>query len=777
MGDFGEGPLGTKLGQGATAVKYPRPTRVKNKTPAPTQVRRRAAERAHFLPSGPRLSIPPRGAPCVPPSHKHDQTSTCARYPHHGPLTTYIPQTHSPPPRVPPKQITAEQIVREAKEHQEEAFKAPALKIADVQELQEYRLKKRKEFEDNIRRVYWNESVWVKYAKWEESQGDFQRARSVWERSLDHHHRSVSIWLKYAEMEMVNRFVNHARNVWDRAVTLLPRVDQLWYKYVHMEEMLGLPQNARVVFNRWMGWEPDHNGWNAFVRFEVRYEEWDHAREVFKRYCQCHPSVKAFTRFAKFEFGLGEVANARAVYENAVEEMQLEVDVDQLYVAFAKFETLAGETERARGIYKFALDNLPKEKAVSVFQSFSVFEKQNGSREGIEDVVLGKKRVSYENDVRQNPHNYDAWFDYARMEESCGGDNFEKTREVYERAIANVPPAPEKRYWKRYIFLWINYALFEELETKDVEKAREVYRECLKLIPHREFSFSKIWILAAKFEIRAKRLDAARKILGTAIGLAPKAKIFEYYCDIEMQLGNVDRCRVLYQKALETEPTDCGAWVRFAELEKYLGETERARAVYELATSRDTLDAPEVLWKSFVDFEIAEGERVRARALYERLLDRTKHVKVWMSYALFEAAPMGGGGGDEEEDDTTEKAEARASDSEEETVSAREIRAREVYERALRCLKETAPDAKEERVMLLEAWRSFEGSRSDGGDVSLVESKMPKRVKRKRAIFADDGAPAGQEEYYDYIFPEEQGAAPNLKILEAAYAWKKRRTE
>ena len=63
------------------------------------------------------------------------------------------------------------------------------------------------------------------------------------------------------------------------------------------------------------------------------------------------------------------------------------------------------------------------------------------------------------------------------------------------------------------------------------------------------------------------------------------------------------------------------------------------------------------------------------------------------------------------------------------------------------------------------------------GDAARVEKKMPRRVKRKRAIFADDGAPAGQEEYYDYIFPEEQGAAPNLKILEAAYAWKKRRTE
>ena len=666
--------------------------------------------------------------------------------------------------------------MREAKEHQEEDFKAPALKIADVEELAEYRLKKRKEYEDLIRRVYWNESVWVKYAKWEESQKDFARARSVWERALDHHHRSVSIWLKYAEMEMANRFVNHARNVWDRAVTLLPRVDQLWYKYVHMEEMLGMVANARVVFERWMRWEPDHNGWNAYVRFETRYKEWALVRKVYERYCACHPSVKAFVRWAKFEFGLGEVANAREVYESAVEQMALEPDVDQLYVAFAKFEELAGEKERARGIYKFALDNLPKEKARRVFQNFASFEKQHGDRQGIEDVVLGKKRVTYEEDVRVNPENYDAWFDYARMEESAG--DVEKTREVYERAIAVVPPATEKRYWRRYIYLWINYALFEELEAKDHERAREVYRECLKLVPHASFSFSKIWILAAKFEIRRKRLDAARKILGTAIGLAPKSKIFEAYVDIETQLGNIDRCRLLYQKALEANPTDCATWTRFADLENELGETERARAVYELATARDALDAPEILWKAYVDFEIAQGERAKARALYERLLDRTKHVKVWMSYAQFENAPLLRRGAEEEDarDEAPGGDDANVETDPEESLASRERRARDVYERALRSLKETQPDAKEERVMLLEAWRAFEAGAADG-DVERVEKKMPRRVKRKRAIFADDGAPAGQEEYYDYIFPEEQGAAPNLKILEAAYAWKKRRTE
>ena len=65
-------------------------------------------------------------------------------------------------------------------------------------------------------------------------------------------------------------------------------------------------------------------------------------------------------------------------------------------------------------------------------------------------------------------------------------------REVYERAIANVPPAPEKRYWQRYIYLWMRYALWEELEGQDAGRTREVYRACLGLIPHASFTFAKV---------------------------------------------------------------------------------------------------------------------------------------------------------------------------------------------------------------------------------------------------------------------------------------------
>lgn len=43
-------------------------------------------------------------------------------------------------------------------------------------------------------------------------------------------------------------------------------------------------------------------------------------------------------------------------------------------------------------------------------------------------------------------------------------------------------------------------------------------------------------------------------------------------------------------------------------------------------------------------------------------------------------------------------------------AAERETRARRVYERAFRGLRDGQPDAKEEAVMLLEAWRTFEAA-------------------------------------------------------------------
>jgi len=118
--------------------------------------------------------------------------------------------------------------------------------------------------------------------------------------------------------------------------------------------------------------------------------------------------------------------------------------------------------------------------------------------------------------------------------------------------------------------------------------------------------------------------------------------------------------------------------------------------------------------------------------------------QVWISFATFEASSIGGG-----------------------MESARSL-----FEGADKQLKEDG--LKEERVLLLDAWRNLEKVSGTAEKVTLVEKMMPRRIKKKRMkTDPNTGAELGWEEFYDFHFPDEKSAASNLKILEMAAKWKK----
>jgi crooked neck len=486
----------------------------------------------------------------------------------------------------------------------------------------------------------------------------------------------VSLWLAYIDAELKHRNINHARNLLNRAVSILPRVDKFWYKFVYMEETLSNIPAVRQLFERWMQWEPDEAAWGAYIKMERRYGEIGRARAIYERFVQVHPDVRNWLKWARFEEENADAENVREVFSSAMEVFgDGEFMDERIYVAFARYEARLKEYERARTIYKYALDRLPRSKSSALYQAYTAFEKQFGDKEGVEDVLVGKRRLQYEEQVTSNPKDYDAWFDYARLEEMAGEPD--RVREIYERAIAQIPPTQEKRHWRRYIYLWIDYALYEELENKDYERARQVYQEAIKLIPHKAFTFAKLWLMAAQFEVRQLQLTTARKILGQALGRCPKSKLYKGYIDLEMQLREFDRCRTLYEKFLEHTPTNSYAWISYAGLEKLLDDVDRVRAIYEFAIHNPQgLDIPEAVWKAYIDFEVEEGEYDRARALYGKLLDKTEHVKVWISFAEFEVTVP-----EEEEDAEDEETERVISD-------AAKARGRAVFDRAYRRMKD-----------------------------------------------------------------------------------------
>lgn len=653
-------------------------------------------------------------------------------------------------------QITAEQILLEANQRKEEVARAPRRRIADAEELNEYRMSKRKTFEDELRRQRHHIGTWMKYAQWEESQEEFKRARSIFERAIDIDYKTPTVWLKYAEMEMRHKFVNHARNVWDRAVTLLPRVAQFWYKYAFMEEMVGNLNGARRVFERWMEWQPDDQAWYSYIKLELRAGEVERARQLYERYLTCHPSEKSYIKYAKWEERQQhQLALARRVYERALEELRDDEKSEEIYIAFAQFEERCRESERARAIYKFALDKLPKEEAPQLYSSFITFEKQHGDKSRIEEVVIAKRRVVYEQQVAANALDYDSWLEYIKLEENeaVTSQSFGLVREVYERAISNVPPVQEKKYWRRYIYLWIKYALFEELLADDgdgasSDRCQQVYKTCLSVIPHQQFTFAKVWVLYAKFLIRQRDVSAARRVLGESLGKCPKKKLFRSYIELELMMGEIDRCRKIYAQFLLFDGQNCETWQKYAMLERQVGETDRARGIYELAVKQPVLDMPEMVWKAFIDFETENGELENTRTLYERLLERTKHVKVWISFAQFEAT-------------TAEDIDA----------------AREVFERALRHLKggdEDAIDRKEDRVQCLETWLELEQSHGDAKSAKKVQDMMPRKVTKQRMAYAQDGVRGWRALLIRWSGTDDMSC--RVVFLRRSWAWRSTRT-
>ena len=103
---------------------------------------------------------------------------------------------------------------------------------------------------------------------------------------------------------------------------------------------------------------------------------------------------------------------------------------------------------------------------------------------------------------------------------------------------------------------------------------------------------------------------------------------------------------------------------------------------------------------------------------------------------------------------------------------------RNIYTEAYEYYKTNEPEMKEERLMILESWIEME--KEHGSELSFeeVKKKMPKRVKKRRKIKIiyndqqdgdqnkeDEG---GWEEFYDYIFPDDESQKRNIKILEMA---------
>lgn len=668
------------------------------------------------------------------------------------------------------EQVTSEQILEQADAIRQKPLNAPSQTIQDLEELRSYQLIKRKEYEQQLNKNRLNFGQWLRYAKWEAQENhDLSRARSIYERALDVDIQHIPFWVQYIQFELAHKAINHARNLLDRATTTLPRVNKLWFLYVQTEEILKNVEGVRNIFERWLSWHPDKSPWIAYINFEKRQKEFENVRQIYMKYVKSFNLQEAWLDWVGFEIEQNNLGNTRYIFEISIEPLlKKQQPVSELILKWTTWETSLGEYERARKIFQIVIEsNILEEEKVIVYNSFSKFEKLYGDNDSVSVTMSTKKKISYQQALKEDPFDYDTWWAYINLLIQ----QHEPPRDTFEKAILSVPKETFKSVrWKRYIFIWIRYCFWEEFTNKNVDSARKLWNRCIEAIPHSSFTFGKVWIEYVQFELRnnEEKLTTGRKFLGIAIGKTsqkvPKVKILRYYIELEKRIGEFDRVRKLYQKWVELLVVNEFEWIsvlkKYVEFESSINEDERCISLFEFALKlqQDLKLRTEPVWYEYIEFCIGEMMYDEARELYKRLTVLNGKVNNWISYALFESSiPT--------EEQLYEFNQSDLQELEVEVTEKHREATRKVFTKGL-----ILQEGDEDKIRILNAWSKYEEVNGDFESQKRVEALKPKVVTKIKTV---DNV---ETEYVEYVFPEVEEIKPKpdfSKFLNLAKNFKK----
>ncbi|KAG7714846.1 hypothetical protein KL949_002490 [Ogataea haglerorum] len=651
-------------------------------------------------------------------------------------------------PKFAEQQVSASQLMAEAYEKRQKPVQPAKIQIQDLEELREYQGRKRTEYEKALRVKRFDFGQWMRYAQFEIDQKDYARARSIFERALEVDHKQVPLWIRYIQTELKGKNINHARNLLDRATRLLPRVDKLWYQYVTVEESVGDVVGTRQIFENWLQWKPGPEVWEHYIRFETRYNEFENARLLFEKFVVMHPSSATWLQWAEFEKEHGDEVNVRNVYRLGVEALRQRGALDaKIIYSWIQFEISKKNWEQAKLLFDYGFEHLSEEEKVELRADYTQFEKQHGQKDSIETSVVGKRMAVYEQELARKPDDYDTWWVYLKLVEPILDEK--KYERKLKEATDTVPSSALKSGWLSYIYLWMKYLIWSE--KRDLEKTRELYRRLISLIPHKKFTFSRIWAMYAEFEVRHGQLAAARKVLGRSIGLCGDVKAMKYYIELETQLREFDRVRMVYTKLVELHPRDSSNWIDFASLEAELGDRARCVAIYELAAEEDSLSLNEKkkVLEAYYEYEMEERNYDNARKIRDRIVQLSDgDARSLVQRCLMELkVPT-----QQQVDEFVRQLKETGDDEFQfEITQEAKDRCRDVFNRTIDTIDTTDGGAKKKQM--IDALISFERKHGTDAQVAAAEARLPRMERRFR-----QNANGEEEEYYEFVFDSPEPA-------------------
>ncbi|KAF0685565.1 Aste57867_22573 [Aphanomyces stellatus] len=375
-------------------------------------------------------------------------------------------------------------------------------------------------------------------------------------------------------------------------------------------------------------WEPDRSHMEEIVRKGefmdqdvtlqtlIRYDI-DEARRLFRKVLQTyyHNDMGMWNKWAVMEWRDGKVDLARKIFVKASKIRFHPI----LYLSWATMERELQNYMEARRLYKLILATEGNESSLAVMAGtgLAMIEDKCGNADRARRMFLQYKK--------RFPHDLHLAEAHALFEGRHG--NLKLSRQLFD-AITKFPDCTQQVY---HAYAHLEYS------SGNWEYALAIVHRGLAL----GTKSGELYFLRALALWKLGEVDNAREVFDYQTKMSvPNPRNFNAYALFEIDQGNLNKARLIFEDILRKMPTSVSNITSLAELHVQLHGTEegvtRGRNVFEngAAISGDNME----LLHNWGVFEEKHGSVDRAKKLFEQATEKAPWVSTyWMSLARVES--------------------------------------------------------------------------------------------------------------------------------------------
>ncbi|KAK9707214.1 hypothetical protein RND81_07G180400 [Saponaria officinalis] len=254
-------------------------------------------------------------------------------------------------------------------------------------------------------KVHKSLKLWAFYVDLEESLGDLESTRAVYERILDLRIATPQIIINYAMLLEEHKYFEDAFRVYERGVKIFkyPHVKDIWVtylsKFVKRYKSSKL-ERARELFDNAVETAPAECVKALFLQYAKLEEDYGLAKRAMNVYDKATKAVPANEKLSMYEIYIARAAEifgvpqTREIYEQAISSGLPDKDVKTMCMKYAELEKSLGEIDRARAIYTYASQFADPRTDPDFWTKWNDFEVQHGNEDTFREMLRIRRTVA-----------------------------------------------------------------------------------------------------------------------------------------------------------------------------------------------------------------------------------------------------------------------------------------------------------------------------------------------------------------------------------------------